>query len=392
MPGHREAPPPGYPPRARRWKKAFRGHPTGSPPPEPPVRSRPLDLAVPRPGGMARHPFRPRFSSGIIHVPAAIRADPEAADLGRPPAGDRAGQAAGRRVATTPRAGRSPTTATTSAGWPTGRWPGRPCATWSATAASELLGPASGRAMASSRSWSSSSTPTRSSRSRSIPTTTLGRRLVGRQRQDRGLGHPPRRAREPDLRRLATRASRATISPRRCETGEVEPLLHRFEARAGDCILIPAGTVHAIGAGVVLAEIQQMSDATFRVHDWGRARGRRPAPRHSTSAEALESIDFDAGPVAPVVATPEPMAGGTRERLVDCRYFALEREALRARHGGHPRAADPSDRPQRRSGGAARRGPARDRQGADFARRPPSACARSGRTPAGPSILQCFIP
>jgi len=49
--------------------------------------------------------------------------------------------------------------------------------------------------------------------------------------------------------------------------GEVEPLLHRFAARPGDCILIPAGTVHAIGAGVVLAEIQQMSDATFRVFD-----------------------------------------------------------------------------------------------------------------------------
>src|SRR5262249_44750871 len=53
-------------------------------------------------------------------------------------------------------------------------------------------------------------------------------------------------------------------------SGAVEPLLHRFEPRQGDCILIPAGTVHAIGAGVVLAEIQQMSDATFRVHDWGR--------------------------------------------------------------------------------------------------------------------------
>ncbi len=51
--------------------------------------------------------------------------------------------------------------------------------------------------------------------------------------------------------------------------GTVEPLLHRFEPKPGDCIMIEAGTVHAIGAGVLLAEIQQMSDATFRIDDWG---------------------------------------------------------------------------------------------------------------------------
>ena len=52
--------------------------------------------------------------------------------------------------------------------------------------------------------------------------------------------------------------------------GKVEHLLHSFEPRPGDCILIEAGTVHAIGAGVLLAEIQEMSDATFRIYDWGR--------------------------------------------------------------------------------------------------------------------------
>jgi mannose-6-phosphate isomerase len=110
-------------------------------------------------------------------------------------------------------------------------------------------------------------------------------------------------------------------------TGEVEPLLHRFAARPGDCILIPAGTVHAIGAGVVLAEIQQMSDATFRVHDWGRV-GPDGKPRQLHPAEALEAIDFAAGPVDPVASRPEPIAGGTRERLVRCPYFALERLRL----------------------------------------------------------------
>ncbi len=109
--------------------------------------------------------------------------------------------------------------------------------------------------------------------------------------------------------------------------GDVEPLLHRFPAREGDCVFIPAGTVHAIGAGVIIAEVQQMSNATFRVHDWGRlGTDGRPRPLHIE--EALESTNFDAGPVDPVSAAPEPMSGGSRERLVQCPYFALDRLRL----------------------------------------------------------------
>jgi len=110
-------------------------------------------------------------------------------------------------------------------------------------------------------------------------------------------------------------------------TPGVESLLHRFEAKAGDCVMIPAGTVHAIGAGIVLAEIQQMSDATFRVHDWGRV-GPDGKPRALHPAEALESTDFDAGPVNPLTPRPEAVPGGTRERLARCDYFALERLRL----------------------------------------------------------------
>ncbi len=84
------------------------------------------------------------------------------------------------------------------------------------------------------------------------------------------------------------------------EAGRVEPLLHRFPAQPGDCIMIEAGTVHAIGAGVLLAEIQQMSDATFRVYDWGRV-GADGRPRELHIREALESIDFSRGPVNPMI-------------------------------------------------------------------------------------------
>ncbi len=111
------------------------------------------------------------------------------------------------------------------------------------------------------------------------------------------------------------------------ESGDVEPLLHKFEAKPGDCIMIPAGTMHAIGAGVLLAEIQQMSDATFRVHDWGRV-GPDGQPRQLHLSEALESTNFEAGPVEPLKASPEPIEGGTREQLSHCPYFSLARLRL----------------------------------------------------------------
>lgn len=113
------------------------------------------------------------------------------------------------------------------------------------------------------------------------------------------------------------------------KAGAVEPLLHRFEPRSGDCILIPAGTVHAIGAGVLLAEIQQMSDATFRVYDWERL-GADGKPRQLHVTEALESIDFELGPVNPLATHAEPVQGGVGERLAHCRYFALDRLRLNA--------------------------------------------------------------
>jgi mannose-6-phosphate isomerase len=54
------------------------------------------------------------------------------------------------------------------------------------------------------------------------------------------------------------------------EAGRIEQCLHGYEVRAGDCVFVPAGTVHTIGEGVVLAEIQQTSNTTYRIDDWGR--------------------------------------------------------------------------------------------------------------------------
>lgn len=100
--------------------------------------------------------------------------------------------------------------------------------------------------------------------------------------------------------------------------GRVEECLHSFEVKRGDTVFVPAGTVHTIGAGVLLAEVQQNSDTTFRLHDWGR-------PRELHVAEAMESIRF--GPRSPDTVPAQVIDDdGPVQRilLVRCPYFAVE--------------------------------------------------------------------
>jgi mannose-6-phosphate isomerase len=104
--------------------------------------------------------------------------------------------------------------------------------------------------------------------------------------------------------------------------GRTVECLHWFEARPGDCVFIPAGTVHALGAGLVVAEIQQASDTTFRLYDWDRV-GPDGKPRPLHVAEALAVIDERRGPVHPVVPQPTDRPGV--ERLVACEKFVLNR-------------------------------------------------------------------
>ncbi|MEZ6152073.1 MAG: type I phosphomannose isomerase catalytic subunit [Pirellulaceae bacterium] len=109
--------------------------------------------------------------------------------------------------------------------------------------------------------------------------------------------------------------------------GEVEQCLHRIHPQAGDCVFIPAGTVHALGAGLLVAEIQQASNTTFRLFDWNRldADGQ---PRALHVEQSLEVIDFASGPRRLQVAQPiEQLPSGqvVRERLVECDKFLLDR-------------------------------------------------------------------
>ena len=106
------------------------------------------------------------------------------------------------------------------------------------------------------------------------------------------------------------------------QRGNTESCLHQLTPSSGDCIFIPAGTVHALGAGLVVAEIQQASDCTFRLYDWNRvdASG-NPRPLHV--AQALDVIDFESGPVSGV--SPQRGSSKGEELLVDCDRFRLVR-------------------------------------------------------------------
>jgi len=106
--------------------------------------------------------------------------------------------------------------------------------------------------------------------------------------------------------------------------GNVEQCLERVAVRPGDVIFVPAGTAHTIGPGVVLCEIQEHSDITYRVFDYNRrtAEG-KPRPLHIE--QALEVINFgeqSGGKLEPVRLARGPL---TESYFIACRYFATEK-------------------------------------------------------------------
>lgn len=113
------------------------------------------------------------------------------------------------------------------------------------------------------------------------------------------------------------------------EQGSIERCLNRVEVAAGDCLFIPAGTVHAIGEGVLLAEVQQSSDLTFRLFDWNRVDNQGRA-RPLQVAQSLAVVDFQCGPVAPAVPVAVGDALYRIETLVRCQYFTIRRHTATA--------------------------------------------------------------
>ncbi len=106
------------------------------------------------------------------------------------------------------------------------------------------------------------------------------------------------------------------------ERGTVAEVLNAVPAAAGQIFHIPAGLVHALGAGVRIAEIQQNSDTTYRVFDWNRV-GLDGKPRELHIEHALAVADF-APPPATATAAPLATPGCRHERRIDCEKFRFE--------------------------------------------------------------------
>ena len=109
---------------------------------------------------------------------------------------------------------------------------------------------------------------------------------------------------------------------RAIDRGDVEKLLRTHPAAVGDCYFLNAGTVHAIGGGLLLFEIQQPSDLTYRLYDWNRVDPKTGRPRELHVEKGLQSVDWQWGFVEPAPAV-DPANG--RRALVVCPYFSLAR-------------------------------------------------------------------
>jgi len=111
----------------------------------------------------------------------------------------------------------------------------------------------------------------------------------------------------------------------------LEHCVHRFRVAAGDSILVQSGQVHAIDAGNLILEIQQNSDTTYRVFDWGRV-GLDGRPRQLQVELSLRSIDWTDFEPSPVRAAP------TSGVIADCSEFRIRRMVL----GGSERLQVPA--------------------------------------------------
>lgn len=108
-------------------------------------------------------------------------------------------------------------------------------------------------------------------------------------------------------------------------TGEVAPLLRRIPVRAGDCCYLPSGTVHALGAGVLVAEVQTPSDTTYRLFDWNRIDESTGAPRALHVEQALRCIDFETRSPDEMQRAHAADMWTTVTRLVACPRFVIEK-------------------------------------------------------------------
>jgi mannose-6-phosphate isomerase len=101
--------------------------------------------------------------------------------------------------------------------------------------------------------------------------------------------------------------------------------LASFKPQIGQAVLIEAGTVHSLGDGVMVFEVQENSDVTFRLYDWDHVDARTGKPRDLQVDKALACIDLGQGAIAPVRPQAEASGARRREAIFDNAHFRLER-------------------------------------------------------------------
>ncbi|MFO0797229.1 MAG: type I phosphomannose isomerase catalytic subunit [Gemmataceae bacterium] len=117
------------------------------------------------------------------------------------------------------------------------------------------------------------------------------------------------------------------------DTKTAPQTLHSFVPNPGDCVFLEAGTVHAIGAELVVFEVQQTCDITYRLYDWDRVDEKTKRPRELHVEEGLACADFTRGPCPPVENVVRLDAVyRSHEFLVTCPYFSLTRSTLQDRY------------------------------------------------------------
>jgi mannose-6-phosphate isomerase len=107
--------------------------------------------------------------------------------------------------------------------------------------------------------------------------------------------------------------------------GSVADELAWFTPERGDAVFLKAGTVHSLGGDVVVFEIQQNSDVTFRLYDWNHVDAKTSLPRALQVDKAIACIDFAEGPVRRIAPVMESSTPVEREKLFDCEHFRLWR-------------------------------------------------------------------
>lgn len=116
------------------------------------------------------------------------------------------------------------------------------------------------------------------------------------------------------------------------ETGDVESVLKRLPVKKDDAVFIPGGRIHAIGKGCLLLEVQQNSNTTYRVYDWGRV-GKDGKPRQTHLEQAMETINWHDEKTALLKnEQSHTINGNTLTRIIHCAYFTMDRIDLRKRH------------------------------------------------------------